>query len=114
MLTTSLELSIFKAKIGGISNLCIVLREAALIAMHKRRKIACEVLTDTCKQELQTGMATMDSTPPEPETDGVNAALERVRALESRIRQAIQMNNRDLERPLEVVDRERSALDSIE
>ena len=59
-------------------------------------------------------MATMDNSPPEPETDGVNAALERVRALESRIRQAIQMNNRDLERPPEVVDRERSALDSIE
>ena len=56
----------------------------------------------------------MDNSPPEPETDGVNAALERVRALESRIRQAIQMNNRDLERPPEVVDRERSALDSIE
>ena len=59
-------------------------------------------------------MATVDNSSPEPETDGVNAALERVRALESRIRQAIQMNNRDLERPPEVVDRERSALDSIE
>ena len=56
----------------------------------------------------------MDNPHPEPETDGVNAALERIRALESRIRQAIQMNNRDLDRPVDVVDRERSALDSVE
>ena len=102
-----------QAKIGGIPKTSVLIEKGKAMSRHRAYNKTSEA-SGSRKEGSQLLMATMDSAPPEPETDGVNAALERVRTLESRIRQAIQMNNRDLERPDEVVDRERSALDSIE